>query len=104
MHSGSKFYREETEERFRAKYRTECWLERCLSEERICPPDAHISFVPLRVITPVPGKLLHASCLTLLIMDLLGAHTINLSVSGLEESEACWIRRVVRALGDDPSY
>lgn len=28
-----------------------------------------------------------------------GAEAINLSVSGLEESEACWIGRLARALG-----
>ena len=28
-----------------------------------------------------------------------GANLVSLSVSGLDESELCWIRRLVRALG-----
>ena len=54
--SGSKLYREETEEQERAKYRTECWLERCLNENRVCAPEEHVLFVPLNVVTPLPGK------------------------------------------------
>ncbi|KAI0688222.1 hypothetical protein BC835DRAFT_1373595 [Cytidiella melzeri] len=80
--SGSKFYREEADEHLRAIYRTECWLERCLSEWRVCSADEHLSFTPLKVAIPVPET-----------------QGISLSVSGLEESEACWVRRLVRALG-----
>jgi DNA replication regulator DPB11 len=54
--SGSKLYRDEPDERERSKYRTECWLERCMFEERICSPAEHVSFTPLTIETPVPGK------------------------------------------------
>jgi len=53
--SGSKLYREEADESLRTKYRTECWLERCIFEDRICSPDGHVTFVPLAIQTPVPG-------------------------------------------------
>lgn len=53
--SGSKLYRDETDELEKSKYRTECWLERCMFEERICPPEEHVSFVPLGIEMPIPG-------------------------------------------------
>ena len=53
--SGSKLYREEADESLRTKYRTECWLERCIFEDRICSPVEHVTFVPLGIPTPVPG-------------------------------------------------
>ncbi|KII84392.1 hypothetical protein PLICRDRAFT_179634 [Plicaturopsis crispa FD-325 SS-3] len=80
--SGSKFYREEGDEDERRKYRTECWLERCMFEERVCAPDEHVCFVPLDINAPIPD-----------------AERIHLSYSGLDQSEACWIRRLIRALG-----
>ena len=80
--SGSKLYRQEVEERERRKYRTECWLERCIYEERICSADEHPSFTPLDIETPVEG-----------------AENIHLSVSGFDESESWALRRLIRALG-----
>ncbi|EPQ54267.1 hypothetical protein GLOTRDRAFT_78211 [Gloeophyllum trabeum ATCC 11539] len=80
--SGSNFYKQETDTVERAKYRTECWLERCIYEERVCAPDEKVVFTPLKIDIPV-----------------VGADQINLSFSGLEESDACWVRRLVRALG-----
>ncbi|TCD70891.1 hypothetical protein EIP91_001199 [Steccherinum ochraceum] len=80
--SGSKLFREEADDTLRGKYRTECWLERCMYEERICAPEEHIAFVPLGIETPVPG-----------------AEDVNLSFSGLDQSEGFWIRRLARALG-----
>lgn len=56
MASGGTFYREEPDEYFRAKYRTECWFERCQFEERICEPEEHIVFKPLTIKTPALGK------------------------------------------------
>lgn len=53
--SGSKLYREEADPGLRSKYRTECWLERCIFEDQVCPPDIDISFTPLAIRTPVPG-------------------------------------------------
>lgn len=55
LRSGSKLYREEPDPVERAKFRTECWLERCIFEERICPPEDHISYVPVQIPTPIDG-------------------------------------------------
>ncbi|KAG5641864.1 hypothetical protein DXG03_004088 [Asterophora parasitica] len=80
--SGSKLYREEPEESQRLKYRTECWLERCVFSEAVCPRDEHVTFSPLAVQPPVAG-----------------AEKINLSFSGLDQAEATWVTRLLRALG-----
>ena len=34
--NSSQLYQLESDEREREKYRTECWLEACLHEERLC--------------------------------------------------------------------
>ncbi|PFH51104.1 hypothetical protein AMATHDRAFT_80477 [Amanita thiersii Skay4041] len=80
--SGSKIYREEPDIAQRIKYRTECWLERCLFEERLCPYEDHITFVPLSIQIPI-----------------LGTENIIMSFSGLDQSEICWLTRLLRALG-----
>ncbi|KAF9230965.1 hypothetical protein BU15DRAFT_91011 [Melanogaster broomeanus] len=80
--SGSKLYHDEPDELERCKYRTECWLEHSVFHERICELDENVSFTPLRISTPVPE-----------------AENIHLSLSGLDQSELCWIRRLLRALG-----
>ncbi|KIJ62945.1 hypothetical protein HYDPIDRAFT_93593 [Hydnomerulius pinastri MD-312] len=80
--SGSKLYRDEPGEYERSKYRTECWLEHSVFLERICEPNENISFTPLKISTPLPD-----------------AEQIHLSLSGLDQSELCWIRRLLRALG-----
>ncbi|OCH94853.1 hypothetical protein OBBRIDRAFT_884411 [Obba rivulosa] len=80
--SGSHLYRKEEDESLREKYRTECWLESCITQERICSPDEHIAFRPLGIETPISD-----------------ADAVTLTYSGLDESEACWIRRLARALG-----
>ena len=82
----------------RKKYRTECWLERCIYDERICPPDEHVSFLPLSIPIPINGKYLNwFSIMT--IDHIAGSERIILSYSGLDQSEACWVRRLARALG-----
>lgn len=96
--SGSKFYRDEDSAVEKAKYRTECWLERCNYEERVCDPEEHVAFRPLGVHTPVRGQFF--ICLVLAMLTLIsGAEDVNISFSGLEEAEACWIRRFIRAIG-----
>lgn len=55
--SGSKLFRDEPDEALRPKYRTECWLERCIFEDRICEPEEHVTFLPLDVSLPIAGKL-----------------------------------------------
>lgn len=39
----------------RLRFRTECWVERSISEERMCAADEHIAFTPLNITTPVEG-------------------------------------------------
>ncbi|KZV77250.1 hypothetical protein PENSPDRAFT_747002 [Peniophora sp. CONT] len=80
--SGSAIYRSETDEALRAKYRTECWLEGCLSQSDLLPPTHHISFTPLPHSLPLPG-----------------ASRIILSHSGLDAAEETWLKRLARALG-----
>ncbi|KAJ6485242.1 hypothetical protein DFH09DRAFT_1458075 [Mycena vulgaris] len=80
--SGSALYLAEPSSVACARYRTECWLECCLFADYLCAPSTHVSFVPLGVSLPVPG-----------------ADRITLSFSGLDTSEACWVRRLLKALG-----
>ncbi|TBU46920.1 PITH domain-containing protein [Dichomitus squalens] len=80
--SGSSLFRQEADEGERAKYRTECWLERCLFEERVCEAGEHVAFTPLRVQPPVRG-----------------AEGIVVSCSGLDQAERCVVQRLLRALG-----
>ncbi|KAJ7236947.1 hypothetical protein C8J57DRAFT_1728118 [Mycena rebaudengoi] len=80
--SGSALYLADPSPFARPKYRTECWLERCLFDDKLCAPDAHVSFVPIGVPLPIDG-----------------AEHVTLSFSGLEVSEACWVKRILKALG-----
>ncbi|THH08112.1 hypothetical protein EW146_g9100 [Bondarzewia mesenterica] len=80
--SGSKLFREEPDDILRGKYRTECWLEGCLARERVCAPEEHVTFVPLRIQTPVAG-----------------AEAVTMSPSGLDVAEDMWVKRLSRALG-----
>ncbi|KAF8190003.1 hypothetical protein K438DRAFT_1971489 [Mycena galopus ATCC 62051] len=82
LNSGSALYLAETSAEVRARYRSECWLESCLLDDRICAPDEHASFMPLDIPLPVAG-----------------ADRVTLSFSGLEVSEACWVRRLLETLG-----
>ncbi|KAF9483199.1 hypothetical protein BDN70DRAFT_874071 [Pholiota conissans] len=80
--TGSKLYRMEEGEALRRKYRTECWLEQCMFEERICAPDEKVMFVPLGVELPIPG-----------------AENLLVSMSGFYQSETLAVQRLFRALG-----
>ncbi|KAF8512497.1 hypothetical protein JB92DRAFT_2928157 [Gautieria morchelliformis] len=80
--SGGMFWREEDDENERAKYRTECWVERCIFEERICDPNEHVTFTPLKISCPVEG-----------------AENLHISLSGLDSAQTCWTKRLVRAIG-----
>ncbi|KAG6919626.1 hypothetical protein DXG01_003490 [Tephrocybe rancida] len=80
--SGSKLYMQEADESLRGKYRTECWLERCVFQDRVCPPEDHVTFLPLNIQVPITG-----------------AEAVRLSFSGLDQAEATWITRLLRALG-----
>ncbi|VDB87304.1 unnamed protein product, partial [Peniophora sp. CBMAI 1063] len=80
--SGSAIYRAETDEALQAKYRTECWLEGCLTSTSLLPASHHPTFTPLPFPTPVPL-----------------ASRVILSHSGLDAAEETWIKRLMRALG-----
>ncbi|KAH9481897.1 DNA topoisomerase 2-binding protein 1-A [Psilocybe cubensis] len=80
--TGSKLYRDEEDESLRAKFRTECWLEQCIYEDRICGPHEHISSVPIATQIPIPG-----------------AEKIRIALSGFDQSEACGLARFFKATG-----
>jgi DNA replication regulator DPB11 len=75
-------FQDEQDPTRRNKYRTECWLERCVFEGKVCGADEHPSFSPLGIEIPIQG-----------------ANNVILSLSGLDQSEVCWTRRLGRALG-----
>jgi len=78
--SGSKLFIDEADSALRPCYRTECWLEGCLSHERICSAEEHPAFSPL-------PHTIHFSGVTL-------------SPSGLDLAEDMWVKRLARALGN----
>ncbi|KAL5485961.1 DPB11_7 [Sanghuangporus weigelae] len=80
--SGSIFYRNELSQTERQKFRTECWIEQCMFEERICAGDEHPAFVPLRIPTPLPG-----------------ADKLMVHISGLIPSEKMPSVRLLKAIG-----
>ncbi|KAF8271324.1 hypothetical protein EI94DRAFT_1720928 [Lactarius quietus] len=79
--SGSKLYIDEADVSLKPRYRTECWLEGCLSRERLCSVVEHPSFSPLPHTIHLPG--------------------VVLSPSGLDLAEDTWVMRLARALGND---
>jgi DNA replication regulator DPB11 len=79
--SGSKLFVDEADSALRPSYRTECWLEGCLSHERICTVEEHPAFSPLSHTTHFSG--------------------VTLSPSGLNLAEDMWVKRLARALGND---
>jgi DNA replication regulator DPB11 len=71
---------DEADPTLRTHYRTECWLEGCLSRERICSLEEHPTFSPLPHTIHFPS--------------------ITLSPSGLDLAEDMWVKRLARALGN----
>ncbi|KAJ9095602.1 hypothetical protein QFC21_005473 [Naganishia friedmannii] len=62
---------------------TESWIEMCLTENRLIPPEEHVAYKPLSAPMPVPGLLGKA-----------------IHLSGYQETSELWIlRRLVRAFG-----
>lgn len=51
-----KFLSEESRASEREKFRTECWLEQCIFEERICEKDENPAYQPLRSDQTIEGK------------------------------------------------
>ncbi|KAF9078080.1 hypothetical protein BDP27DRAFT_1310729 [Rhodocollybia butyracea] len=66
----------------REKFRTECWLEKCLHEVYLCPPEAHVTFTPVGVNCPIPGT-----------------NKVHISFSGLDEAEKFFMTRLMKVLG-----
>jgi len=60
-------------------------------KERVCWPNEHISFMPLTIGMPVLGGFIIISVDGLDVCMFLGAEHVNLSFSGLDQSQACWI-------------
>lgn len=92
----------EEDESLRRKYRTDCWLEQCIYEERICAPDEQVSFIPLDIQLPVAGPSnVPPFANTVLTQGFApGAEDITISISGFEQSEAHGLKRLFRALGN----
>ncbi|KAF7331558.1 hypothetical protein MKEN_00035100 [Mycena kentingensis (nom. inval.)] len=78
---GSSIYVKDKAAHLRPKYRTECWLEQCLAMEQIVSAYQHVTFIPINARLPIPG-----------------INKIVFSFSGLEAAEACWMRRLLKAL------
>ncbi|KAJ4473759.1 hypothetical protein J3R30DRAFT_3511458 [Lentinula aciculospora] len=64
------------------KFRTECWLEKCLYEENLCSPDRHITFTPVSVRCPI-----------------VGAENVRVSFSGFDQAERFFMTRLIKVLG-----
>lgn len=80
--SGSSFYLNEPNPVERSKYRTECWIEQCIFEEKLCAVDKHPAFTPLSIVTPIPG-----------------ADALKLHLSGLNAWEKTPSTRLIKAIG-----
>lgn len=81
--SGSPIFRQyQNDPTLRGRWRTECWLEKCLHTERICEPGDSVAFSPIGIETPV-----------------VGAQDVRISFSGLDESDKCFMTRLTKALG-----
>ncbi|KAJ3847109.1 hypothetical protein EV368DRAFT_51751 [Lentinula lateritia] len=66
----------------RDKFRTECWLEKCLYEEKLCSPDDHVTFTPVGVRCPIPSS-----------------ESVRISFSGFDQAERFFVTRLIKALG-----
>ncbi|KAF5340459.1 hypothetical protein D9758_013575 [Tetrapyrgos nigripes] len=64
------------------KFRTECWLERCIYEDRICPPEQNVCFTPVPVSCPIKGS-----------------NKVFMSCSGFDEAERLFMKRLLKVLG-----
>ncbi|KIY53859.1 hypothetical protein FISHEDRAFT_68429 [Fistulina hepatica ATCC 64428] len=82
------------------KYRTECWLEKCMYTHRSCSPDEHVTFRPLCVTIRL-GRLDSGDAIPQSIdMDARPSLAgVRVSFSGLDAPDACWVRRLLLARG-----
>jgi hypothetical protein len=49
-------WQQNQDEQIRSRMRTECWVEQCLHDDRMCAPNEHMTFTPLRVMLPLNGE------------------------------------------------
>jgi hypothetical protein len=53
--SGAELMKQEAPQDEHHKFRTECWVERCIFESRICDVDKNVTFRPFSIPTPLAG-------------------------------------------------
>ncbi|CCO29651.1 putative aminotransferase C660.12c [Rhizoctonia solani AG-1 IB] len=68
------------------KFRTDCWVEHCIFEDRLCSPEENVTYAPLKIELPV-----------------LGAELIKLHWSGLDNEQETAVKRLIKALGITPT-
>ncbi|KAG8693261.1 hypothetical protein FRC08_009230, partial [Ceratobasidium sp. 394] len=64
------------------KFRTDCWVEHCIFEDRLCLPEENITYCPLKIQLPVPG-----------------VENIKLHWTGLNNEQESAAKRLVKILG-----
>ncbi|KAH7341527.1 hypothetical protein B0J17DRAFT_714695 [Rhizoctonia solani] len=64
------------------KFRTDCWVEHCIFEDRLCLPEENVTFAPLKIEFPVPG-----------------AELIKLHWTGMDNEQETAVKRLIKALG-----
>jgi hypothetical protein len=101
--SGANLMKQETSEDEYHKFRTECWVERCIFESRICEVDENVTFRPLSVPTPLAGTASGVCRPIGVISNIgIGASQLFVASSGLDFSEQTWVKRLLRVLGMSP--
>ncbi|KAF8604138.1 hypothetical protein BDV93DRAFT_555779 [Ceratobasidium sp. AG-I] len=65
-----------------SKFRTDCWVEHCIYEDRLCPAEDNIVYVPLKIDLPVEG-----------------VELIQLHWTGLNNEQETAAKRLTKALG-----
>lgn len=98
--SGAEEMKKEAPQNEHHKFRTECWVERCIFESRICDVDENVTFQPLKVPTPLAGTASYVPC-SIWITSVIGTDASQMFVasSGLDLSEQTWVKRLLRVLG-----
>ncbi|KAJ1307788.1 hypothetical protein OPQ81_001874 [Rhizoctonia solani] len=64
------------------KFRTDCWVEHCIFEDRLCLPEENVTFAPLKTELPISG-----------------AELIKLHWTGLDNEQETAVKRLIKALG-----
>ena len=80
--SGTPHYLSSKSETSKLMFRTECWIEQCIYEERLCTRDEHPAFKPLDIKVPIDD-----------------ARNLRVHVSGLSVVEKTMVVRLSKAIG-----